>query len=244
MSRLSSSDQARIALEWRKLEQRAALIRGRVEALPGAYQAGPMRAAENKIGLRKMDQAREALDLIDEKLAEHVQALEAKRIADASAEQAQLLAERGVETFDDGPVKHRDGWHWLTTRKPPRLTYDEIDAGNDYAKLYSLAMRDDLSISSNDNARVQNENAGDRTDNGMANRWRLEVVQRHISVATGSTRLVALLDAVCGRGDTLRSLADNDDRKALGLEVELKVALQMAHVGLKIMRVRDQERAA
>lgn len=241
MTKLQSSPAARIALEWRKLEDRAAVVRGRVEALPRAYQDGPMRQAENRIALRQMDKARELLDGIDEKLEEHIEAQTAAELAAAGEEQARLLAERGIETFDGGTVKHRDGWQWLITRKPPRLTYDEIDAGNDYARLYALAMQDTLSISSNDNTGGDGDG---REFAGLRNRRRMDGIQKHITEATGSTRLVALLDAICGRGDTLRHVAGGDDRKAAGYEAELKIGLQMVSVAFKIMREKDKKAAA
>lgn len=243
MTKLVAKQNARIALEWRKLEERASLIRGRVEAMPKAYQDGPMRAAENRIALRQMDKARELLDGIDAKLDEYVRAQEAAEMSAAGEEQARLLAERGVETFDDGIVKRRDGWQWLISRKPPRLTSSEIDAGNDYARLYSAALRDDLSVGSNDNGGGRGER-DDPLDISITNRRRLETVQGHISDAVGSGRLVALLDAVCGRGETLRHLSGDDDRKAACLEVELRIALQMASVGIKMMRDREKKLAA
>lgn len=238
---LAAKAAARIALEWRKIEERAAVVRGRVEALPKAYQDGPMRAAENRIALRQMDKARELLDGIDEKLDEHIQKMAEEEMAAAGAEQERLLADRGIETFDGGTVKHRDGWLWLTTRKPPRLTNDEIDAGNDYSRLYARAMQDTLSISSNDNAGSDGDG---REFAGLKNRRRLEFVQDRISEATGSRRLVALLDAVCGRGETLRYLAGDDDRKALAYEVELRIALQMVGVGFKMLREKEKQQAA
>lgn len=241
MTTLKSSDAARIALDWRKLEERAAVVRGRVEAMPRAYQDGPMRVAENRIALRQMAKAHELLDGIDEKLEEHIQKLAENEMSAAGEEQARLLAERGIETFDGGTVKHRDGWQWLTSRKPLRFSYDEIDAGNSYARLYASAMQDSLSVSSNDNVGGGND---DREFAGLKNRRRMDAVQRHLSDATGSTRLVALLDAVCGRGETLRKLAGDEDRKAAAYEVELRIALQMAGVAFKIMREKEKKEAA
>lgn len=244
MTKLVAKHEACIALEWKKLGERASLVRGRVEALPKAYQDGPMRAAENRIALRQMDKARELLDSIDAKLDEYVRAQEAAEMAAAGEEQARLLAERGVETFDDGIVKRRDGWQWLISRKPPRLTSVEIDAGNDYARIYSAALRDDLSVGSNDNGGGGRGDRADPLDISITSRRRLETVQAHLTDAVGSGRLVALLDAVCGRGETLRHLSGDDDRKAACLEVELRIALQMASVGIKMMREKERKLAA
>lgn len=247
MTKLVAKQNARIALEWRKLEERASLIRGRVEAMPKAYQDGPMRAAENRIALRQMDKARELLDGIDAKLDEYVRAQAAAEMAAAGEEQARLLAERGVETFDDGIVKRRDGWAWLTSRKPPRLSADEISAGTTYGQIYARALQDGLSVGSNDNAGGGDPNTlvPPQVLMGIENKARLDAVRRHISDATGSPRLVALLDAVCGRGEMLRAIAgDDDSRKALILETEMRLALQMAAVGIKIMRDRERLQAA
>ena len=241
MTRLTAPASARIALEWRKLEERAAVVRGRVEACPRAYQDGPMRSAENRIALRQMDKAREMLDAIDAKLVEYAETQEVADMAAAGEAQDRLLAERGIETFDTGTVKARDGWQWLITRKPPRLSHDEIEAGNAYAKLYAMALRDELSSSSNDNGGQGTE---DPLEARIKNRQRLDAVRRHIVDATGSNRLVNLLDAVCGRGDTLRSLAKDDERRAAGYEVELKIALAMVAVGLKSVREAEKAKAA
>jgi hypothetical protein len=248
MTRLTASTAARVALEWRKLEERASLVRGRVEALPGAYQDGPMRAAENRISLRQMEKAREHLDAIDNALDAYQQSQVASEMAKAGEEQARLLAERGIDTFDAGAVKARDGWQWIITRKPPRLSADQVNAGNDYARLYALAMQDSLSVSSNDNrgtARLLDELVlPAHVAIGIDNRSRMDRIHRHITEATGSTRLIALLDAICGRGETLRQLGKDDERKISAIEAELRVALDLASVGLKIMRLEERNRAA
>lgn len=241
MTRLTASPAARAAAELRKLEHRASIIRGRVEAMPGCYQTGPLVAAENLIALRLIDKARAKLDEIDEALEAHQAKISAEEMAKAGQDQARLLAERGIETHDEGVVKTRDGWRWLRTRKPPRLTSEQISTGDDYARLYALAMQDTLSTSSNDN---QGGGEGSRLDHSIKNRERMDVIQRHIADATGSTRLIALLDAVCGRGETIRSLAKDDERRLAAIEAELRVALDMACVGFKIVRQRDRDLAA
>lgn len=239
MTRLQAPDAARIALQWRKIEDRAKVVQGRVEALPKAYQDGPMRAAWNRIGLRHKSKAVEALDAIDDALDRHQSELAASDMARAGEEQNRLLADRGIETFDAGTVKARDGWQWLITRKPARLTAEEIATGNDWVKMFALAQRDELSSSSNDNG-----GAGgleDPLEARIKNRTRLDAVRRHIDDATGSKKLSGLLDAVCGRGDTLRALAGNDDRKADRYEAELKIALAMAQVGIRSVKKAEDE---
>lgn len=46
---LTAKDSARIALQWRKIEARADLLRGRVEATPRAGMEGVLRAADQHI---------------------------------------------------------------------------------------------------------------------------------------------------------------------------------------------------
>ena len=242
MARLSASTEARIALEWRKLEERAAVVRGRVEAMPEAHLDGPMRSAENQIQLRLMDKARKALDIIDGRLEAYIAERDRSEVSAAAEEQEKLLAERGVETFDVGAVKARDGWQWLITRKPKRLTHDQIDAGNSYGKLFAQALRDDMSSSANDNCGI--EGTESPVDARMKARQRLDVVRAHINGATGSNRLVGLLDAVCGRGDTLRAMAGNDERKAAGYEIEFKIALDMVGVALRLAKRAENEAKA
>lgn len=45
------------------------------------------------------------------------------------------------------------------------------------------------------------------------------------------------MDAVCGRGETLRSLAGGDKDRAERLEVELMIGLDMAAVSYDIIRI-------
>lgn len=242
MTRLTASPAASQALYRRRIEERAKLVRGRVEAMPGAGLQAKMDSVDNRIRLLHLSIASDLLDQIDEGLERHKQALADAEMAAAGQAQDQLLAERGVSTETVGVVRTRDGWQWLTSRKPARLSAAQIATGDQYAALYAAAHRDTLSTSANDNA------CGDLTiaqlkasaEARHVMRQKLAGVRAHISTATGSDRLASLLESVCGKGDTLRSLAGNDERKASAYEVELRLALDMAAVAFKMVGKREE----
>jgi hypothetical protein len=232
MNTLRATPDTRRALDRRKLESRLIAVQGRAEALPQLNLGGLLAGASNRLQLFQFQAAADLLDDVDDRIARHMAVLEESEMAAAGQAQDQLLADRGVETVVEGVAKTRDGWRWLTSRNPRRLSSDQISTGNRYCALYLAANRDTLStVSANDNALApEPRNAVDELAKARSN---LARVQRHISDATGSERLVGLLDSVCGRGETLRSLAGGDDRKAGAYEVELRLALDMAGVAFK-----------
>lgn len=235
---LKASPAASQALERRKLQSRLHAVRNRAEALPHLNLGGLLAGAQNKLDLLRFADCADMLDDVDDRIDRHQRSLEEAEMDAAGQAQDQLLAERGVETVEVGAVRSRDGWVWLSTRKPARLSADQISIGNRYGALYLGANRDTLStVSANDNALM--DDPRNPVDVLAECRRNLARVQRHIIDATGSERLVALLDGVCGRGETLRSLAGNDDRKANGYEVELRIALDMAGVAFKMGGKRE-----
>lgn len=243
MTKLKATPAQAIALERRRLIDRCALVRGRVEATPGCNLLTKVGNVENRMRLMQYAVAKTLLDEIDDTLEElRRKALDAETAA-AGHQQDRLLAERGVETFELGAVRARDGWKWLTSRKPARLSATQVSTGDRYAALYAAANRDGLSTSANDNT-----GGGDRTAQQIkaaaevrhAQRQAIEAIHSHISRSTGSGRLAALLEAVCGAGETPRRLAGGDDRKAAAVEVELRLALDMAAVAFKIIPKREE----
>lgn len=239
MTRLTASPTAKQALAKKTLENRLAVVRGRVEALPQLHLGGLLDGAENKLRLLRLNDCADMLDQIDEKVQAHRDAIAQAEVAAAGQRLDQHLAEaQGIETVTVGSVRTRDGWHWLKTR-PGRLTSEQADAGDRYGVLYRGAHRDTLSTSANDNV------GGGETDFGPIDaqiraRDELLKIQAHIFTATGNDRLIQLLDSVCGKGDTLRVLSGKDDRKAGAYEAELKIALDMASVAMKGAGKREQ----
>lgn len=228
MKTLKATEGQSQALYRHKITERARIVRGRVEAVPGAGQQAKMDSVDNRIRLAHYTLAADLMDHIDQALDRHRQSVEAAHMAAAGHAQDQLLAERGTETFEVGSVRSRDGWLWLKARK--RLTSAQSDAGDKFGALYRGATRDTLSTSANDNG---GESKVDAMDVYSAARQKLAAVKRHITGATGAERLFDLLVNVCGRGDTLRSLAGGDDRLAGCMEADLKTALDMASVAMK-----------
>lgn len=238
---LAASATARIALRRKQLIDRAALVRGRCECHPGAGQQAKIDSVDNRLRLAHYDIAADLMDQIDASLDRHRRQLEEADMAAAGQAQDQLLAERGVETFETGSVRSRDGWQWLTSRKPARLSAQQIATGDQYAALYSAAHRDTLSTSANDNAGgdLSIQQLKDQAEARHVMRQKLAGVRAHLTAATGSERLANLLECVCGRGETLRGMAGGDERKAATYETELRIALDMAAVAFKMAPKRE-----
>lgn len=245
MTTIKANAAQAVALERRRLTDRAALVRGRVEATPGCNLLPKIANAENRLRLMQFAIAKTLLDEIDDTLEDMKRKTLDAEVADAGREQDSLLAERGVETFELGSVRARDGWKWLISRKPARLSPTQIATGDRYATLYAAANRDGLSTSANDNM-----GGGERTPQQVkaaaerrhAQRQAIEAIHVHIARSTGSGRLASLLEAVCGTGETPRQLAGGDDRKTAAVEVELRLALDMAAVAFR-MAPRNEEAA-
>lgn len=240
MTRLVAPNAARIALEWRKLEERAVLVRGRVEALPDAHLDGPMKSAENRIALRQMDKATSILDDIDTRLEEHRSNLAQREVRSASAEQDALLATNGIDTErTQSGVGQRHGLMWLIAKK--RLNSERRRAGEAWSADFALVQcQVRLRSCLNDNA--PGGAANDDMDRSAAKRVtdarnRLENGRAHIIASTGNGRLADLLDAVCGKGDTLRQLAGDDKDRAARMEVELSIALDMVSVSYDLVKI-------
>lgn len=240
MTRLQANPAQRLSLEAKRLAGRVAAVRGKAEAYPHLSLSGLVDGAENKLRLMHLDGCADMLDTVETRIARHMESLTEAEMASAGQAQDQLLAERGIETFEAGTPRCRDGWKWLTSRKPARLSAFQIATGDQFAALYTGAHRDTLSTSANDNGGgdLTIKQLKDQAEARHAMRQRLAAVRAHITTATGADRLANLLESVCGRGDTLRQLAGSDERKAAGYEVELRLALDMAGVAFKGDRSR------
>lgn len=241
MTTLKASPAARHALDRRRLESRFLAVQSRASALPHLNLGGLLAGAENKLNLLMFDACADILDDIDSRIERHMEALKEADMAAAGQAQDQLLAERGVETASVGSVRTRDGWMFLKSRTPPRLTPEQITAGDRYAGIYRAAQRDTLRVSgANDNGDGTGPNPVDLLSTALKD---LRHVQGHISSATGSSDLVVLLDAVCGRGETVRDRCDGDKVKTAVQEAHLRVALDMAAVAMRSLPSEEEQRA-
>lgn len=234
---LTAKDNARIALQWRKIESRAALLRGRVEATPRAGMDGVLRAADQHIKARFMDKAVEALDRITDGLIDFAAKEAQREEREAAAAHDKELEAKGVDTIRSTTgVGQRHGMIWLVEKK--RLTGDRRRAAEAWAADYSLVRSDGLKSCLNDNAKGGSDGPSQQfIERKAAARYRLERAHDHLRHATGSNRLADLIDAVCGRGDTVRAIAGGDKDKAAIVETELMVALDMACVSYGILRI-------
>ncbi len=151
MTRLAANPAQRMSLEAKRLKARLDAVRGKSEAYAQLSLGGLVDGAENKLGLLQLDACADLLDTVEKRVARHMESLEEAEMAAAGQRQDHLLRERGIETFEVGTPRCRDGWQWLTSRKPARLSASQIATGDQYAALYSAAHRDTLSTSANDN---------------------------------------------------------------------------------------------
>jgi hypothetical protein len=234
---LKASPSAREALRRRTVSDLAALIRGRVECYPGAGLTPKLTSAENKIALARYDDAEKALREIDDSIAAYEQALVDEEMAAAGRRQDQLLAERGIDTDRDrkSGVGARHGFMWL--ERKGRVTGHRREAGQRWGQDYALASAYSLRSCLNDNVRGGGNGDADQVRLVEA-RNRLDAASDHIQSATGSLALVALMDAVCGRGESCREIAKGDKVLAAVHEAELMIALDMAAVAYDIRRER------
>lgn len=233
---LKASATMKEALRRKKVADLAALIRGRVECYPATGLMPKLTGAENRIAIGRYDEAEKTLLEIDASIASHEQTLVADEMASAGRRQDQLLAEQGIDTDRHRTgTGTRHGFMWL--ERKGRVTGHRRQAGQKWGQDYALASAHSLRSCLNDNVRGGTGGEPDQVRISDA-RGRLEAAADHIRNATGSLALVALLDAVCGRGDSVREIAKADKVQAAIHEAELMIALDMAAVAYDIKKVR------
>lgn len=234
---LTAKQSARVALQWRKIEARASALRGRVEVSPGAGMDGVMRAADQHIKARFMDRAVEALDRITDGLIAFEEKEMKRREREAAAAQDRELEAKGIDTSRTSTgVGQRHGMIWLIEKK--RLSGDRRRVAEAWSADYALVQSHGLKSCLNDNAKGASEGPSQQfIERRAAARYRLDRAHDHLRHATGSGRLANLIDAVCGRGDSVRSLAGGNQTVAERMEAELMIALDMACVSYGILRV-------
>lgn len=228
MTTLKASPSARRVLNRKKIEELAVLIRGRIEAYPALANLFPkLHAAEAKIVHMREDEAEPMLRQLDEAVERHEASLVDANERAAGQRQDQLLAEAGIETdrHETTGSGTRHGFMWLERKE--RVTGRRRIAGQNWGRDYSLASNDGLRSCLNDNVPGGGDTPAPQDRKSEA-RGRLEQGRAHIRYATGSENLANLLDAVCGRGDTLRALSGGDKIGAAVKEAELMIALDMA----------------
>ena len=222
-ARLKSTPAMGSSLVKRQLVDLLDAMRVRADNDPGCGQAPKLNRAAQEIFAGRFEQAGKLIREAEEVLLERSAQQDHERATALADAQAKL---RGVETvrIGKGPST-RDGFLWLIQKG--RVSASRRDAGLRYGELYSRARSDGIRSCMNDDIR-----GGDSEGPAEAKlraTFALEAANRHILASMGQAgkRLVRLLEAVCGRGETLRELAKGDDREARALEADLLTALDM-----------------
>ena len=207
-------------------------LRSRIEGNPSLY--GGMLAKLEKAEIAAENghivQAGDRILEIEKFIAEKDEALATEA---RLAEQEALAEARNVPTDKaDSGVRTRDGWLWLVRKG--RYTAARMQAGEVFREKFTNA---EASLKSC---------IGDTTGGGggaapICNfaAFELDGVKKHMASSVGHETggaLYSLLCAVVGRGDTVRGLADGDERKADAKTVELGLALDLAGVYLGVVR--------
>lgn len=139
----------------------------------------------------------------------------------------QREAPEDVEDVEQGPTNllARDGLLWLVRKR--RINLAQRNAAEDYRKFFTVIFagggRSCIGDSTGGNANTHGADDLPPLRNAAA-REQLDRARR-VGLA-GDERLIALVDAVAGRGETLRELAKGDKDAAAILETELRVALR------------------
>lgn len=208
-------------------------LRSRIEGNPTLYggMLAKLEKAEIATDNGHIAQAGDRILEIEQFIADKDEAV---ATAAQLAEQEALSDARNTPTAKaDSGVSTRDGWLWLLSKK--RYSGPRVEAGRIFREKFTKA---EASLKSC----IGDSNGGGGTGAPLGNhaRFELDGVKKHMVSAVGSTTgeaLYSLIAAVVGRGETVRSLTDGDDRKADAKAVELGLALDLAGVYLGAVRI-------
>lgn len=233
---LKSNRTMKDQLAARQLTDRVQVIRSRIEGDPRRYGGLGSRLdrAERSIMDRRLVDARDHLIDIEQAIAAKDEAAQTK----AQQEEQERLAEARNSPTDktETGVATRDGWLWLERKK--RFTGTRLQAGRIFREKYAKATGSSVKSCI---AESTGGGGGDATPTASQVHARFEIdgVRAHMRSAIGQTNggaLFSLLEEVCGKGETVRSLVDGDDRKADAKVIELGFALDLAGVYLGVAR--------
>jgi hypothetical protein len=237
MSKLNATQRQKTELARRKIASRLDIIAGRVDCDPGSGLAPLVEKARMALHLLNLRDCDDILTRIDGDLARREAERAASQVANDIGEQNELLASRGVKTEPAGNSFSRDGFVWLESKR--RLSPDHIATGRKVRALHDRATWDGL------RSKADNDNGSGETatflptEASMQAKSEIARLREHIVISSGSSGPFDLMMAVCGEGVTLRTIAGCDDRKAIVLEGQLIVALEMAAVAFRRMGDRN-----
>lgn len=234
MAKLKSTENQKFELARRKIAERLAIVRGRVEVDRDCGFMPLIEKAEIQLHLLDLRGCDDIIKRVDESLARREQERVDARVANDIDEQSVLLAQRGVKTEKVGGINSRDGFVWLERKS--RLSSDQLSTGKTIRVLYDRSTWDGLrSKAGNDNG------SGDGatylpSQACLEAKDQLRHVKDRMNAAAGSDGPFDLVIAVCGVGATLATIAGGDERRAIVLEGQLALALDMANVALEPFR--------
>lgn len=224
------------ALTAKQLSDVLLALRNTIEGNPHLYgrQTQKLDRAERAIFDRRFNDARELMG----EMQQGIEARDLSAAVQAGAHEQEALGEvRGEPTATtETGVKTRDGFLWLVNRK--RYTPARVEAGRIFREKYAKSIGGSVKSCI---AESTGGGGGDATPTAAQLHARFEIqgVARHFQSSIGAangTALFSLLEAVCGRGETVRQLAEGDDRKADAKAIELGFALDLAGVYLGAVR--------
>jgi hypothetical protein len=231
MTKLASNHAQKAELARRKIAHRLEVVRGRVEVDHGCNLMAQIDKAAIQLHLLNLRDCDDILNRVDERLIQREAERAAAQVANDIGEQSELLASRGVKTEKTGNSFSRDGFVWLEKQK--RLSSAQIATGHKIRALHDRATWDGLrSKAGNDNSSPDGSTFLP-TEAAMEAKRQIASLREHVVYASGGPGPFDLLMAVCGVGATLRTIAGGDDRRAIVLEGQLIVALEMAEVALR-----------
>lgn len=212
------------ALTVRQLEEMARTLRRKVDDDPSRY--GGLRAkldiAERSILDRRFSDAREQLAKVRQGMDEKDHQV---GLRESLAEREKLgdLRNEPTATAATG-AQTRDGWLWLKSKG--RFSAARAQIGDHYREKHAKA-QDPLRSCLNDQPGGSGQGASATFSFA---KFELDGVRAHFRDSLGEEAghaLYDLLEAVVGRGETVRHLAAGNDRRADALVVELGFALDL-----------------
>ncbi|MEC7798372.1 MAG: hypothetical protein VX755_13760 [Pseudomonadota bacterium] len=239
MTQLTATHRQKVELARRKIAQRLEIIRGRVEVDHGCNLMAQVEKAAIQLHLLNLRNCEEILSRIDGDLSRREAERAASQVANDIGEQAELLAERGVQTEKVGAGHSRDGFLWLLQKK--RLSSTQEATGQTIRTLHDRATWDGLRSKAGNDNRAPDGSTYLPSEVALQARNALAAIRSHIIASTGASGPYDLIIAVCGEGATLRSIA-GDDRRSIVFEGQLMTALEMAETAMRA--ARPNERAA
>lgn len=234
MAKLKSTENQKFELARRRIAERLAIVRGRVEVDRACGLMPQIERAEIQLHLLDLRGCDDILKRVDDTLARREQERAAAQVANDIDEQSALLAQRGVKTDKTGVSASRDGFVWLQRQK--RLSSRHITTGQTIRAIHDRATWDGLrSKAGNDNGSLDGSTFLP-SEACLEAKDQLAGVREHMVASAGGSGPFDLMLAVCGAGATLRTIAGGDDRKAIVLEGQLTIALELADVALRSYR--------